>query len=44
MNFDEISRNLIANKEEWINLEFFEQSDWKCKYFGVQPERFKMVI
>jgi hypothetical protein len=44
MNFDEISRDLIDRKKEWVNLEFFEQSDWKCKYFGIQPERFKMIV
>jgi hypothetical protein len=27
----------------WINLEFFEQSDWKCLYYGLPSERFKMV-
>jgi hypothetical protein len=35
--------DLKDRKDEWINLEFFEQSDWKCRYFGVPSERFKMV-
>ena len=43
-NFDEIVKDLIEKKKEWINLEFFEQSDWKCKYFGIPAERFKMVL
>jgi hypothetical protein len=42
-NFDEVVKDLMERKKEWINLEFFEQSHWKCKYFGVPPERFKMV-
>lgn len=42
-NFDEVAIDLINKKSEWINLEFFEQSDWKCKYFNIPNERFKMV-
>jgi hypothetical protein len=34
-NFDRVAKDLIQRKKEWINLEFFDQSDWKCKYFGV---------
>ena len=36
--------HLIKYKHEWHHLEFFAQSDWKCNYFGVPKERFKMVI
>jgi hypothetical protein len=43
-NFDEKAEDLMKRKSEWINLEFFDQSDWKCKYFGVPNERFKMVV
>jgi hypothetical protein len=43
-DFDSIVRDLLLKKKEWINLEYFEQSAWKCKYFGVPNERFKMVI
>lgn len=42
-NFEEVSLDLIRRKNEWMNLEFFAQSDWKCKYFGVPSERFKLV-
>lgn len=42
-DFSLIAKDLINKKSEWFNLEFFEQSDWKTKYFGVEPERFKMV-
>jgi hypothetical protein len=35
--------DLKERKNEWINLDFFEQSDWKCRYFGLPSERFKMV-
>jgi hypothetical protein len=35
---------LIKYKEKWHHLDFFAQSDWKCNYFGIPKERFKMVI
>lgn len=44
LNFDVVSKNLIARKDEWMNLEFFAQSDWKCQYFGIPNERFKNVV
>ena len=42
-DWQKVARDLINKKDEWINLEFFEQSAWKCRYFGVPDERFKMV-
>ena len=42
--FVSVAKDLLDKKDEWYNLEFFEQSDWKCRYFNVLPERFKMVI
>jgi hypothetical protein len=38
------ANQLIKYKEKWHHLDFFAQSDWKCDYFGVPKERFKMVI
>lgn len=38
------AKNLIKYKNNWHHLDFFAQSDWKCNYFGVPKERFKMVI
>ena len=43
-NFDEAALDLIKRKKEWFNLEFFDQSAWKCHYFKVPNERFKMVV
>lgn len=37
-------RELLERKNEWYDLDFFKQSDWKCNYFGLSPEQFKMVI
>jgi hypothetical protein len=37
------ARSLLKKKDEWHHLEFFAQSDYKCAFFGLGPERFKMV-
>lgn len=42
-DFDAVAKEFISRKREWFNLEFFEQSEWKTNYFGLEPERFKMV-
>lgn len=44
VDFDYVAKDLIERKKEWLNLEFFEQSEWKCKYFELPNERFKMVV
>lgn len=44
LSFDKVVQDLIERKSEWMNLEFFAQSEWKCKYFNVPNERFKMVV
>ena len=50
---DEYHRNVASEvvailhkerKEEWHSLGFFEQSDWKTNFFGIDKERFKMVL
>lgn len=38
-----VSHELIARWSEWSSLAFFEQSDWKCNFFGLPKEQFKMV-
>lgn len=43
-NFQSIAQDLIKRKSEWFNLDFFEQSHWKCEYFNIPDERFKLVI
>ena len=32
---------ILEKKNEWIDLEFFEQSKWKTDFFGLPAERFK---
>ena len=43
MDWDDVSKQVLARKEEWYNLDFFGQSAWKCDYIGVERERYKMV-
>jgi predicted DNA binding protein len=43
-DFESIAQDLIKRKSEWFNLDFFEQSHWKCNYFNIPDERFKLVI
>jgi hypothetical protein len=43
VDWNEAAKDLLARKEEWGNLSFFEQSDWKCNYFGLPSEKFKEV-
>lgn len=37
------AKNILNKKDEWHHLDFFAQSDWKCNFFGVPKERFKLV-
>ena len=43
-DWDDAGQCLLKHKSDWHHLGFFEQSDWKCNYFGFPRERFKMVI
>lgn len=43
IDWDDAAQQLLKRKDEWHHLGFFEQSDYKCKYFGIVRERFKMV-
>jgi len=44
IDWDSAAQDLIKYKDNWHSLNFFEQSDWKCNYFGIPKEQFKMVI
>ena len=43
-DFDEMALRLLDKKSEWNHLGFFEQSDYKTNFFGIEKERFKMVL
>lgn len=42
-DWDEVGKEFLRRKDEWMHLPFFEQSDWKCRYFGLPSEKFKEV-
>ena len=44
IDWNDAAKKLIARKNEWSHLGFFDQSDWKCKFFGIDKERWKMVV
>jgi hypothetical protein len=43
VDWNDAAQKILKAKEEWHHLDFFQQSDWKCRYFGIPKERFKMV-
>ena len=43
-DWDDAGQRLLHHKYQWHHLDFFAQSEWKCRYFGIVNERFKMVI
>lgn len=43
IDWDDAAQEILKHKSEWHHLDFFAQSEWKCQYFGIPKERFKMV-
>lgn len=43
IDWADAAQQLLKRKSEWHHLDFFAQSEYKCKYFGIVKERFKMV-
>ena len=43
-DWDDRAKIMLERKEEWHKLGFFEQSEWKTRFFGIDKERFKMVL
>jgi hypothetical protein len=44
VDWNDAARKILARKDEWHHLGFFEQSAWKTRFFGIEKERFKMVL
>ena len=44
IDWDDAAKQLLKKKDEWYTLDFFKQSDYKCRYFGITQERWKMVV
>ena len=42
-DWNDAAKQLLKRKSEWINLDFFQMSDYKCNFFGLGSERFKLV-
>lgn len=43
VDWDESAKRVLARRDEWIDLDFEQQSAWKCDFFGIEHERFRMV-
>lgn len=43
MDWQHAAEQILKKKDEWHHLDFFAQSEWKCNYFKIPKERFKMV-
>ena len=43
-DWNEKAGEMLEHKDEWHTLGFFEQSAWKTRFFGIDKERFKMVL
>jgi hypothetical protein len=43
IDWNDAAKSILSRKNEWHDLDFFAQSDWKCDYFGITHEKFKMV-
>lgn len=44
LDWDDVAKTLWKKKDEWYNLDFFNQTQWRTDYFGLSPEKFKNVI
>lgn len=43
IDWEDAAKVLLKRKSEWHSLDFFGQSDWKCAFFGLPKENFKML-
>jgi hypothetical protein len=44
IDWDDAAKEILKRKDEWHHLDFFSQSAYKCDYFGICNERWKMVV
>jgi len=44
IDWEDGAKQLLKTKDEWYYLDFFKQSAYKCNYFGICNERWKMVV
>jgi len=43
-DWDHEAEKLLQIKDQWYDLPFFKQTEWRTDYFGLEPENFKNVI
>ena len=43
-DWNHAGRHILKHKDKWHGLGFFEQSEWKTNFFGIDKERFKVVL
>ena len=43
IDWQSAGESILKRKKEWHHLDFFAQSAWKCDFFNVPREQFKMV-
>jgi hypothetical protein len=41
IDWEYAAKTVLERKDEWIDLEFFDQSKWKTDFFDLPAERFK---
>jgi hypothetical protein len=44
IDWDDAAKEILKRKDEWYSLDFFAQSDYKCNFFGIGSEKWKMVV
>ena len=44
IDWQESALEILNRKDEWHHLGFFEQSEWKTNFFGIEKEQFKIVL
>jgi hypothetical protein len=43
-DWNDLAAQLLKRKDEWYSLDFFAQSRYKSEFYGIEDERFKLVI
>jgi len=44
LDWDDVAIELWKKRDQWYDLDFFDQTQWRTNYFGLPPENFKNVI
>jgi hypothetical protein len=43
-DWNDLAQQLLKRKDEWYGLDFFAQSRYKSEFYGIEEERFKLVL